>query len=58
MAFCQPADGKIASFYYAMCADGVLRVTGTTGIEPAMVTQERAQASSVAGNEEYKEAAH
>jgi hypothetical protein len=58
VAFCQPADGKIASFYYTMCGDGFLCVTGTTGVETAVVTQEWAQAGLVTGDEEDKEAAH
>jgi hypothetical protein len=58
VAFSQPADGKIASFYYTMFGNGLLSVGRTTGVKPAVVAQKRAQAGLVAGDQENEETAH
>lgn len=46
----QPADGEVASFYYSMCRDSFLRIGRTTGVEPTVVTHERADTRFVAGD--------
>ena len=58
MTLRKAANGQPASFYYPVFCDGLLGVTGTAGVKPAVVTKERAQQYLVAGNEVDKEATH
>lgn len=58
MAFGQPTDSEIASFYYPVFRNGLLGVAGAGGMKAAIVAQERAEQRLVAGNHEYEEAAH
>jgi len=42
VALAQALQGKIASFYYTMCGNGILGITGTAGVKTAVVSQEGA----------------
>jgi len=52
VALGQPADRKIASFYYPMVGYGFLGVTRAAGVKPTVIAQKWAQADLVAGNQE------
>lgn len=54
----QPAEGEVASFYYSVRCDGLLCIGRTTGVEPAVVTHERAEARFVAGDHKNHQATH
>jgi hypothetical protein len=58
VALGQSAQGHIASFYYSVYSNGILGISGTTGIKPAVVAQKRAQAGFVAGDKKNKQATH
>jgi hypothetical protein len=58
VAFSQPADRKIASFYYSMRGYRVLGIAGATGIKPAVIAQKRTETGFVAGYQENEKLTH
>jgi hypothetical protein len=58
MALTQSAQGKVTALDYPMGGDCFPGVGGAAGVEPAVVTQERAQAGLVAIDKENEQATH
>jgi hypothetical protein len=58
VALGQAPQGQIAAFNSTVVFNGFYGVTGATGVEPAIITHERAQHSLVAGDEKNQNSAH
>jgi hypothetical protein len=52
MAPGQSTQREIATFYYPMRGNGIPGIGGTGGMEPAVISQEGAQADLVTGDKE------